>query len=95
MLLSMVYLGSYYGACPAGENMVDLFKANEKEKRPDLPFKTVRKIAIEAPAGTVVHINETEIVMPSSCYFELGLDWVQIYSLIFDSAVDVNIIYMY
>lgn len=95
MPMSLVYLGSYYGTCNANENMVDVFKNIEKEKNPKLPFNELRKVAIEAPKGTEFIINNTTIIMPSTGHFELGVDWVQISSLIFKTSVDANIIYMY
>lgn len=94
-LLSLVSMGSYNGTVVANENLIDLFHETEKEKHPNRFFSTVRKIAIEAPSETKFIINDVEIVMPSTGIFELGLDYVQIEKLIFESSVKVNIIYMY
>lgn len=92
---SLLNMGSYQGKCQANINMVDIFKANEKVKNPSLYFKTIRKIAIEAPVKTSIYINDVKIVMPSTGIFELGLDYIQITKLEFKEPVEVNIIYLF
>lgn len=94
-LPSLAHLGSFHGVCAANTDMVKWFKEAERIKNPKIPFVSVRKIAIEAPAETLFTINDIEIKMPSTGIFELGLDYIQIYTLTFKDDVDVNIVYMY
>lgn len=94
-MLSLAYLGSYNGICDANVNLVDVFKKIQKEKRPNISFNTIRKIAIEAPSKTEFTINDVDIIMPSTGIFELGLDYVQIEKLVFKNSVQVNIVYLY
>lgn len=96
--MSQAHLGSFSGAAIPGVNMLDIFKENEKvhNKNSFLNFceMTIKKIGISCPAGTTVKINGKEITMFSGS-FELGMDQIDVSSLIFDDAVDVNIYYMF
>lgn len=93
--VSLVHLGSFHDTVTANENLIDTFITNAKQTNPSIHFNAVRKIAIEAPAGTQFSINGVDLWMPTTEIFELGLDYVQITSLIFKSSVSVNIVYMY
>lgn len=55
---------------------------------------TLVKFGISAPAGTKVKINGREIPLFTGI-FELGMNQLDITSLEFEEAVDVNIYYMY
>ena len=96
--MPQAYLGSFNGTVTPDVNMLDIFKKKELEDNPDSILKfaklIVKKIAISAPAGTAVKINGKEIPMPTG-FFELGLNQVDIASLVFSEAADVNIYYMY
>lgn len=96
--MSQAYLGSFDGTVTPNINMLDIFKKNELEDNPNsiLNFGklVLKKFGISAPAGTVVKINGKRITLFSGV-FELGLNQIDITSLVFDEAVDVNIYYMY
>lgn len=94
-VVSSVNIGAFYGVCPVEINLVDLFRKTEKEKNNQIWFKSLRKIAIEAPPKTQFKINDTTFTMPSTGIFELGLDFVQIHTLIFTNEAEVNIVYLY
>lgn len=91
-------LGSFNGTVTANVNMLDIFKANELIQHPNstLQFSklTIKKIGIQCAPGTEVEINGSKIPIVSGT-FELGFGQVQVTSLIFRSAVPVNIYYMY
>ncbi len=93
--MAEVSLGAYVGSVEPEINYIDEFKKNEKEKTPNVYFDYVKKIAVEAPAGTELTINNTDLKMPSTGVLEFGLGLIEIRSLIFKSAVEVNIVYMY
>ena len=54
----------------------------------------IKKIGIKCDPGTEVVINGSEIPIVTGV-FELGFDQVDITSLVFKEAKDVNIYYMY
>ncbi len=91
---SLFNLGSFYGKSTANQNMIEIFNV-ELESSDSPTITAIRQIAIEAPSGTKLKINDVEIVMPSTGILEIPRDYTQIYSLIFDSEVDVNIVYFY
>ena len=98
--MSKGILGSFNGTVTAGANMVEIFKQNEIAKHENSTLKfsdfmTLRKVGIQCAAGTMVAINGCEIPIPSSGVFELGFDQVDVTSLVFPSAVEANIYYMY
>lgn len=96
--MSKGMLGSFNGKTTPNVNMLSTFKQNELSSNPNstLQFSdmVIRKIGIQTDAGTVVKINDSEIPITSGI-FELGFGQIDIYSLIFKDAVDVNIYYMY
>ena len=96
--MSQAYLGSFNGTVTPNVNMLDIFKEKEIEDNPNsiLNFGklVLKKFGISAPAGTVVKINGKEIPLFTGL-FELGLNQIDISSLEFSEAVDVNIYYMY
>lgn len=96
--MSQAFLGSFNGAVTPNKNMIDVFKENEIKANPNsiLNFDrlVLKKFAISAPTGTILKINGKDIPMYTD-FFELGLDQVDIYTLEFSDAVDVNIYYMY
>ena len=92
-------LGSFNGTTTPNVNMVDVFKQNEIEKHENSflqfsEFMTIKKLGIQCDAGTVVAINGAEIPIVSGV-FELGDGQIDVTSLVFKSAVFVNIYYMY
>ena len=54
----------------------------------------LKKFGISAPAGTVIEINGKEIPLFTGV-FELGMNQIDITSLVFPEAVSVNIYYMF
>lgn len=96
--MSLAHLGSFSGAVTPGVNMIDIFKENERAENPNsiLNFGTMslRKLSISCLAGTKVKINGKEISLFTGV-FELGMDQINITSLIFPDAVDANIYYMF
>lgn len=91
-------LGSFSGTTTPNTNMLDIFKANELLNNPNSTLKygdmVIKKIGISAPEATTMEINGTSIFVPSGI-FELDYGQVDVYSLIFGSAVSVNIYYLY
>lgn len=96
--MSQAYLGSFHGTVTPNVNMLDIFKAKEIEDNPNSILKfgklVLKKFGISAPAGTVIKINGKEIPLFTGL-FELGFNQIDISSLVFTEAVDVNIYYMY
>lgn len=96
--MSQAHLGSFNGTVTPNVNMLDIFKQNEIKENPNsiLNFGklVLKKIGISAPAGTVVKINGKDIPLFTGV-FELGMDQIDISSLVFTEAVDVNIYYMF
>lgn len=96
--MSKGMLGSFNGAAIPNVNMLPIFKQNEISANPNSILKLskmiIKKIGIQTDAGTVVEINDREIPIVSGT-FELGFGQIDIYSLVFKSAVNVNIYYMY
>lgn len=91
-------IGSFNGAVSAGVDMVEVFKAAEAEKNPKFKFSAgfcIRKISIAAAAGTQFTINGAEIHLPESGLFQTDEDEIEVESLIFNSAANVNIVYLY
>ena len=89
--MSQAHLGSFNGTVTPNVNMLDIFKRKEIEDNPNsiLNFGdlVLKKFGISAPAGTVVKINGKEI--------PLGMNQIDITSLVFSDAVSVNIYYMF
>ncbi len=96
--MSQAHLGSFNGTVTPNINMLEVFKRKEIEDNPNsiLNFGDLilKKFGISAPAGTVVKINGKEIPLFTGV-FELGMNQIDISSLEFDEAVDVNIYYMF
>ena len=91
-------LGSFSGTATPDVNMLSIFKENELSACPNSTLKfsnmVIRKIGIQTDAGTILEINGKEIPMITGT-FELGFGQVDIHSLVFRSAADVSIYYMY
>lgn len=96
--MSMGTLGSFNGTTTGNTNMLDIFKQNEMEQHQNsyLQFSdmVIKKIGIQCASGTEVEINGCKIPIVSGV-FELGYGQIDITSLVFESAVPVNIYYMY
>ena len=96
--MSQAHLGSFNGTVIPNVNMLDIFKRKEIEENPNsiLNFGdlVLKKFGISAPAGTVVKINGKEIPLFTGV-FELGMNQIDITSLVFSDAVSVNIYYMF
>lgn len=93
--MGVASLSSYVGTVDADINLVEQFRATQKERNPSLSFKDIKKLAIQAPAKTEFSINGEDFVMPSTGIFELGYGLVNVSKLVFKSSVDVNIVYMF
>lgn len=93
--MALYKLGSFKGTVTTNKNLVENFKQTVKAKFPTYTFSSLKKIAIEAPAGTRLQIEGVDITMPSTGIFELGLDYIEVNSIIFLDEVDVNIVYLY
>lgn len=95
---SLAYLGCYSGSTIAGANMLDAFKENELEENPNSILRfgdmVIKKIALKAPEGTTVTINGKKITLFTGL-FELGYNMFDITSLVFDSAVNINVYYFF
>lgn len=96
--MSQVHLGSFSGTVIPGINMLDVFKQNERAENPNsiLNFgrMSLKMLSMSCPAGTKVKINGKEIPLFSGV-FELGKDWIDITSLEFSEAVEVNLYYLF
>lgn len=98
--MSKGILGSFNGTVTAGVNMVEIFKQNEIAKHENSTLKfsdfmILRKVGIQCAAGTMISINDCEIPVPSTGVFELGFDQIDVTKLVFPSAMEANIYYMY
>ena len=92
-------LGAFSGPVTPGVNMIDIFKGNEIANNPESSLRTggkmvVRKLGIAVSQDTEVSINGSTIPV-SAGKFELGLDVVNVYSLVFEEAVNAQIYYVY
>lgn len=96
--MSQAHLGSFNGTVTPNINMLDVFKANEIADNPNsiLNFgdMVLKKFGISCPAGTEIFINGKKIPVFTGV-FELGMNQIDITSLVFTSPVDVNIYYMF
>ncbi len=96
--MSKAYLGSFNGTVTPNVNMLEVFKKKEIEDNPNsiLNFGNLvlKKFGISAPAGTTIKINGKEIPLFTGV-FELGMNQIDITSLVFTEAVSVNIYYMF
>lgn len=96
--MSQAHLGSFNGTVTPGINMLDIFKRNEIADNPNSILKygdmVLKKFGISCPAGTVIKINGKEIPLFTGA-FELGMNQIDITSLEFSDAVNVNIYYMF
>lgn len=96
--MSQAHLGSFNGTVTPNINMLDIFKKNEIEDNPNsiLNFgdMVLKKFGISCPAGTTIFINGKEIPLFTGV-FELGMNQIDITSLVFPEAVSVNIYYMF
>lgn len=96
--MSQAHLGSFNGTVTVGRNMLEVFKQNELQDNPNSILKygdlVLKKFGISCPAGTVVEINGKAIPLFTGV-FELGMNQIDIVSLVFREAVDVNIYYMF
>lgn len=96
--MSQAYLGSFSGTVTPGANMLDIFKQNELVDNPNsiLNFSkmSLKMISMSCPAGTSVKINGKEIVLYTGV-FELGFGIIEVTSLEFSEAVDMNAYYLF
>ena len=94
--MSQAHLGCFSGTVTPNVNMLDIFKQNERADNPILNFgqMSLRKLSMICPEGTKVKINGKEIPLITGI-FELGMDQINITSLEFSEAVNVNIYYMF
>lgn len=96
--MSQAHLGSFNGTVTPNINMLDVFKKNEITANTNsiLNFgdMVLKKFGISCPAGTIIFINGKEIPVFTGV-FELGMNQIDITSLVFSEAVDVNIYYMF
>lgn len=96
--MSQAHLGSFNGTVTPNINMLDVFKKNEIEDNPNsiLNFgdMVLKKFGISCPAGTTIFINGKEIPLFTGI-FELGMNQIDITSLVFPEAVSVNVYYMF
>lgn len=98
--MSKATQGSFYGTVTPNTNMVDVFKANEIAKNENSYLKfadhmTLVKVGIHTTPGTIISINGSQIKIPESGYFEYGLDFIDVTSLMFETAVEAEILYGY
>ncbi len=96
--MSQAHLGCFSGTVTPNVNMLEIFRQNERAENPNsiLNFgqMSLRKLSMSCPAGTKVKINGKEIPLFTGV-FELGMDQINVTSLVFTEAVDVNIYYMF
>lgn len=91
-------IASWSGTTTPGENLVETFRQQELELNPNSYLlhtnMIVRKIAIKADEGTKVKINGREIELFSGI-FETGFNQVYITSIVFDTAADIQVYYLF
>ena len=96
--MSQAHLGCFSGTVMPNVNMLDIFKQNERADNPNsiLNFGQMwlRRHTRVCQEGTKVKINGKEIPLVTGI-FELGMDQINIPSLEFSEAVNVNIYYMF
>lgn len=93
------HIGSFVGTTTANANMIDLFRQTETAKTArkwptSFPF-SIQQLSISAEPGTTFALNEAQIVIPGTGIFEIPYGLCEVDSLVFESAVDVNIVYLY
>jgi hypothetical protein len=93
-------LGSFNGVATPDVNMVEeVFRPNEIAANPNSTLKfskmSIKKLGVAVGEDTVVLINGARIPIAAGGVFELAYGMVEIYSIVFDSAVSVEIYYMY
>lgn len=92
-------LGSWIGTTEAGQDMIPILRTKE-EARTDRP-KSVKdglaifQLGINAPEGTEIAINGETIRIPQAGVFQLIYGLIELKSLVFKTAVDANIVYVY
>ena len=93
-------IGSWSGTVTQNINMVDVFKQQElTANQNQYSYLTnspmvLRKIVIKTEEGTTVKINGREIELFTGI-FETGLNQVDIVSLEFDDAVEIQVYYLF
>jgi len=96
--MSQAQLGCFNGTVTPNINMLDVFKANEIAENPNSILNygdlVLKKFGIACPEGTVIQINGKKLTLFTGA-FELGMNQIDITSLVFFDEVDVNIYYMY
>lgn len=91
-------IGSFNGNATPGVNMVDVFREQEKGRHIRFPVSTdfsIQKIAISAAPGTAFDFNGARIVLSSTGVFETCIGMTEIESIVFQAAVQVNIVYLF
>ena len=92
------HLGQYQGTVEADKNLIDVFKQREIERHENSFLKfsplVIKKLGIRCEQGTMVEINGDSITINSGV-FELGFEVMDVTSLVFPSATEVDIIYGY
>ena len=84
--MSQAHLGCFSGTVTPNVNMLDSIL--------NFGQMSLRKLSMICPEGTKVKINGKEIPLITGI-FELGMDQINITSLEFSEAVNVNIYYMF
>lgn len=89
-------IGSYNGQAKIEVNMIDEFAEREKYRVRNFGVSTsfkIHHIAINAEQGTKFILDGVEIVVPSTGVVEVCEEMTEIRSLMFQNAVNVNILY--
>lgn len=96
--MSLAHLGSFSGTVIPETNMLEVFKQNERMENPNsiLNFgkMSLKMLSMSCPAGTKVKINDKEITLFTGV-FELGMGQIDVTSLVFSEAINLNAYYMF
>ena len=91
--------GSWIGTTAAGADMLPVLQAKEEART--TPHKSVKdgfsilQLGISAPTGTEIEINGEAVRLPSTGVFQLSYGLIELKSLVFKTAVEANIVYVY
>lgn len=92
-------LGSWIGTTQAGQDMIPILRAKEEQRttrRKNVSDGfSILQLGICAPDGTEIEINGETIRIPQAGVFQLSYGLIELRSLVFKTAVDANIVYVY
>lgn len=97
--MSLAEFGSFSGTVTPGVNMLDIFKQNERAANPNSVLNfgsmSLKRLSMSCPAGTKLKINGKDYTMMTNIFPEYGMGQIDVTSLVFQDAVNANIVYYF